>query len=206
MTKISTDVQWQSVVNCQNGVVLLVLAPELERYEEFKLYQWEMCMQLSAQGASINMPEAKSGNKVKHLLLKLEEIHSKNMFTLYSKKEKRVQVALFPKTASKVNQLLTYDVKDRRNKNISFLFHVMSMVLFYTFKNKIFSWLLQNQINIAKIIFRNTKETVQCLGHLTNINLLRIDPAGCQELVNDLTIGAATEKSQNNANFLRNLT
>eukprot|EP00957_Ditylum_brightwellii_P199212 15186349-Ditylum_brightwellii.AAC.1 len=34
--------------------------------------------------------------------------------------------------------------------------------------------------------FSSTKETVQCLGHLMR----------CQELINDLLIGVATEKAQ----------
>eukprot|EP00957_Ditylum_brightwellii_P156208 11889810-Ditylum_brightwellii.AAC.1 len=40
---------------------------------------------------------------------------------------------------------------------------------------------------------------VQCLGHLTNINPMRIDHVGCKELINDPLIGAATEKTQNDA-------
>eukprot|EP00957_Ditylum_brightwellii_P105385 8033756-Ditylum_brightwellii.AAC.1 len=66
MTKISADVQWWNVVNCQNGVALPVLDPKLEGYKVSKvskLYQCEMCVQLSAQGASIDMPVAKIGNK-----------------------------------------------------------------------------------------------------------------------------------------------
>eukprot|EP00957_Ditylum_brightwellii_P208867 15359318-Ditylum_brightwellii.AAC.1 len=37
---------------------------------------------------------------------------------------------------------------------------------------------------------------MQCLGHLTNIDLSRIACVGCQELINDLLIGAAIEKAQ----------
>eukprot|EP00957_Ditylum_brightwellii_P184701 14067575-Ditylum_brightwellii.AAC.1 len=64
------DMQWQNVANHQNGVAILELDPKLE------------------------------GCKVKLLLLKLEDIHVKNTLTVYSKKEKRIQVAMFPKTAN----------------------------------------------------------------------------------------------------------
>eukprot|EP00957_Ditylum_brightwellii_P113673 8666959-Ditylum_brightwellii.AAC.1 len=97
------------MVNYQNNVALLVLDPKLVGNKVSKLYQWEMCIQLSAQGASSDMPVAKLGNKIKQLLQKLEEIHGKNTFTMYSKKEKRIQVATFPKTANKVKQLLAYN-------------------------------------------------------------------------------------------------
>eukprot|EP00957_Ditylum_brightwellii_P207373 15352685-Ditylum_brightwellii.AAC.1 len=135
----STEVQWRNAANCQNGIALLVLDPKLEGYEISKLYQWKMCVQLSARGASSNMPVAEIGNKVKHLLLKLEEIRGTNTLTMCSKKEKRIQVAMFPKTANNVKMLLNYDVKGRRNKNILFLFHVMSTVPLYTFKKDIFT-------------------------------------------------------------------
>eukprot|EP00957_Ditylum_brightwellii_P191696 14593680-Ditylum_brightwellii.AAC.1 len=46
--------------------------------------------------------------------------------------------------------------------------------------------------------FSSTKETVECLGHLTNINLFRMNHAGYQELINVLLIGAAMEKVQSN--------
>eukprot|EP00957_Ditylum_brightwellii_P044011 3340313-Ditylum_brightwellii.AAC.1 len=84
------------------------------------------------------------------------------------------------------------------------LFHVMSMVSFYSFKNNIFMWLAQNQNYITKTIFSSRKETVQCLGHLINVNSFRIDCAGFQELISDILIGAATEKVQSNENFLMN--
>eukprot|EP00957_Ditylum_brightwellii_P057677 4373395-Ditylum_brightwellii.AAC.1 len=89
------------MANHQNGIALLVIDPKLEGYEVSKLYQWEMCVQFSAQGVSSDTSVAKVGNKVKQLLLKLDEIHGKNIFTVYSKKEKRIQVATFPKTANK---------------------------------------------------------------------------------------------------------
>eukprot|EP00957_Ditylum_brightwellii_P079718 6061071-Ditylum_brightwellii.AAC.1 len=76
MTDSATNTQWHSsAVNHQNGVVLLVLDPKLEGYETSELYQWEMCVQLSAQGATKETPTNKIRNKVKYLILKLEETH-----------------------------------------------------------------------------------------------------------------------------------
>eukprot|EP00957_Ditylum_brightwellii_P208518 15357846-Ditylum_brightwellii.AAC.1 len=86
MTKTSTEAQWQNVANCQNGVALPMLDPKLEGFKVSELYQLEMCMQLSVQGMSSNMPVANIGNKVKHLLLELEGIYGKIMFTMCSKK------------------------------------------------------------------------------------------------------------------------
>ena len=110
------------------------------------------------------------GNKVKHLLLKLVKTHGNNTFTVYSEKEKHLKVATFPNNAKKVKELLQYDVKDRRNRNVLLLLHVISAFPFHTFKGNIFTWLSQNQIFLTKTIFCSTKESIQCLGHITNMN------------------------------------
>eukprot|EP00957_Ditylum_brightwellii_P110832 8453624-Ditylum_brightwellii.AAC.1 len=112
--------QWRlNPVNHQNGVALLVLDPKLNGYEITELYLWGM----SAQGATNNYPVNGIGNKVKHLLLKLVETHCDNTFTVYSEKEKHLKAATFPNDAKKVKELLQYDVKDRRNRNVSLLLH-----------------------------------------------------------------------------------
>eukprot|EP00957_Ditylum_brightwellii_P136674 10422536-Ditylum_brightwellii.AAC.1 len=118
MLNSATSQKWRSnPVNHQNCVALLVLDPKLNGYEITELYQWEMCIQLSAQGATSNYPVNEIGNKVKHSLLKLVKIHGNNTFTVYSEKEKHLKVATFPHDAKKVKELLQYDVKDRRNRN-----------------------------------------------------------------------------------------
>eukprot|EP00957_Ditylum_brightwellii_P035531 2693842-Ditylum_brightwellii.AAC.1 len=94
--------QWCSnPVNHQNGVALPVLGPKLNGYKVTELYQWEMCNQLSACGATSNCPVNKIGNKVKHLLLKLVKTHGNNTFTVYSEKEKCFKVATFPNDTKK---------------------------------------------------------------------------------------------------------
>eukprot|EP00957_Ditylum_brightwellii_P161039 12260365-Ditylum_brightwellii.AAC.1 len=56
--------QWRlNPVNHQNGVALPVLDPKLNGYEVTELYQWKMCVQLSAQGATSNCPVNKKGKK-----------------------------------------------------------------------------------------------------------------------------------------------
>ena len=172
MPNSATSQQWRSnPVNHQNGVALPVVDPKLNRYEITELYQWEMCVQLSAQGATSNYPVNEIGTKVKHLLLKLVKTHGDNTFTVNSEKEKHLKVATFPNDAKKVKELLQYDVKDRRNRNVSLLLHVISVIPFHTFKDNIFTWLSQNQIFLTKTIFCSIKEPIQCLGHITNMNL-----------------------------------
>ena len=189
------------MTNRQNGVALPVLNPKLDSYKVAELYQWEMCVQLTVCGASEKTPVTNIGNKIKHTILHLEGIHGKNTFTIYSKNEKCVQVETFPKTPNRVKTLLNYKVKEKQIKNILLLLHVMSAVPFHIFKNKMFTWLLQNQVFLTKTIFSSTKEMVQCLGCLTKINLFCIDCIGCQELVNKLMVGAAKEKVQQDINY-----
>ena len=143
---------------------------KLNGYEVTELYQWAMCIQLSARGATSKGPVNEIVNKTKHLLLKLVKTHGNNTFTVYSEKEKHLKVATFPNNAKKVKELLQYDVKDRRNRNVLLLLHVISVIPFHTFKGNIFTWLSQNQIFLTKTIFRSTKEYIQCLGHITNMN------------------------------------
>eukprot|EP00957_Ditylum_brightwellii_P094077 7162620-Ditylum_brightwellii.AAC.1 len=145
--------QWCSnPVNHHNVVALPVLDLKLKRYEITELYQWEICIQLSARGATSNCPVNEIGTKVKHLLLKLVETHSNNTFTVYSEKEKRLKVATFLNNAKKVKELLQYDVKDRKKKIISLLLHVISAIPFHTFKGEILTWKYWNfpdlQVNL----------------------------------------------------------
>eukprot|EP00957_Ditylum_brightwellii_P145893 11109926-Ditylum_brightwellii.AAC.1 len=160
-----------------------------------------MCVQLSAQGATGNYPVNKIGNKVKHLLLKLLKTHGNNTFMVYSEKEKRLKVATFTNDAKKVKELLQYDVKDRRNRHVSLLLRDISVIPFHTFRGEIFMWLSQNQIFLTKTIFRRTKEFIQCLGHITNMNPTQVDRVAYQELINDLLAGVAQEKVDENEQF-----
>eukprot|EP00957_Ditylum_brightwellii_P058836 4460829-Ditylum_brightwellii.AAC.2 len=61
----ATTPQWRSnPVNRQNGIALPVLDPKLKGYEITELYQWEMCVQLTARGTTNNTAVNEIGNKV----------------------------------------------------------------------------------------------------------------------------------------------
>eukprot|EP00957_Ditylum_brightwellii_P041583 3149852-Ditylum_brightwellii.AAC.1 len=76
MPDSATMPQWRlNLVNCQNNIALPLIHPKLKGYEIIELYQWEICVQLTVQGAMNNTPVNEIGNKVKHLMLKLEETH-----------------------------------------------------------------------------------------------------------------------------------
>eukprot|EP00957_Ditylum_brightwellii_P116006 8850071-Ditylum_brightwellii.AAC.1 len=57
MTNGGKHVKWHnSVQNHQNGAPLPVLDPQVEGYKPVELFQWEMCVQFSSCGVSMNNP------------------------------------------------------------------------------------------------------------------------------------------------------
>eukprot|EP00957_Ditylum_brightwellii_P116139 8859723-Ditylum_brightwellii.AAC.1 len=102
MMVVSKQAQWRTRTNQQNGVALTLLDPKLDSYEVAKLYQWEMCLQLTVRGAQGKTLVTNIGNKIKHMILHLEETHVKNTFTIYSESKKHIQVETFPKTPNRV--------------------------------------------------------------------------------------------------------
>eukprot|EP00957_Ditylum_brightwellii_P011025 835405-Ditylum_brightwellii.AAC.1 len=88
-----------------------------------------------------------------------------------------------------------------QNMDVSLLLHVISAIPFHTFKGDIFTWLSQNQIFLTKIIFCSTKEFVQCLGYIMNMNPTQVDRVAYQELINNLLTGVAQEKVNENKQF-----
>eukprot|EP00957_Ditylum_brightwellii_P004888 372477-Ditylum_brightwellii.AAC.1 len=165
--------QWRSnPVNHQIGIALPVLDPKLNGYEISELYQWEVCVQLTACDAMNNTPVNEIGNKFNHLILQLKETHGNNKCTVYSKKEKHIKVTTFPKEAQKTKESLQYDIKDRQNRNVLLLLHVISVIWFHMFKGTIFSWLSQNQVFLTKTTLCSTKELIKCLEHLMSMNPL----------------------------------
>eukprot|EP00957_Ditylum_brightwellii_P081045 6164211-Ditylum_brightwellii.AAC.1 len=71
-----------------------------------------MCVQFFTQGATNQTPIAGIGNKVKHLLLKLQEANGTNKFTMYNEEEKKLNVEISPKKAPDIKVLLNYEVKE----------------------------------------------------------------------------------------------
>eukprot|EP00957_Ditylum_brightwellii_P106845 8151462-Ditylum_brightwellii.AAC.1 len=74
MTKDGKHVKWQTgVQNHQNGKPRPVLDPQIEGYNPVELYQWEMCVQVLSRRASTKHPTSDVRNKLKSLVIKLQE-------------------------------------------------------------------------------------------------------------------------------------
>eukprot|EP00957_Ditylum_brightwellii_P120359 9183608-Ditylum_brightwellii.AAC.1 len=76
---------------------------------------------------------------------------------------------------------------------MSMILHITVLILFGTFKDKIFNWLKMNNIYLNMTIFRNTKETVTKIGHLTKINPMQIYCTAYQEQLNEALAVVASE-------------
>eukprot|EP00957_Ditylum_brightwellii_P061948 4701333-Ditylum_brightwellii.AAC.1 len=91
-------VHWCNVIqNHQNGQPLLVLDPNIEGYETIKLYQWEMCVQFHSQGASDNGPTMDVGDKIRSIVVKLQEMHRKEKLLVFTEGGKMIQLETIPK-------------------------------------------------------------------------------------------------------------
>eukprot|EP00957_Ditylum_brightwellii_P099399 7571994-Ditylum_brightwellii.AAC.1 len=76
MTNNGKLIKWHNAVkNHQNGALLPVLDPQIERYEPVELFQWEMCIQFSSRGVSMKNPMSDVRDKIKSLVIKLQEMH-----------------------------------------------------------------------------------------------------------------------------------
>eukprot|EP00957_Ditylum_brightwellii_P212074 15366933-Ditylum_brightwellii.AAC.1 len=91
---------------------------------------------------------------------------------------------------------------DGRYKNalMMMILHITGLILFATFKNKIFSWLQMNNVFLNMTIFCNTKETVTRIGYLTMIHPKQIYRAACQEHLNKALAIVASELDKENKN------
>eukprot|EP00957_Ditylum_brightwellii_P105015 8004439-Ditylum_brightwellii.AAC.1 len=79
MTNNGKHVKWQNgMQNHHNGELLPVLDPQIEGYKPVELYQWEMCVQFYSRGALTKNPMAEVGDKIKSLVINLQEIHGKD--------------------------------------------------------------------------------------------------------------------------------
>eukprot|EP00957_Ditylum_brightwellii_P167175 12726088-Ditylum_brightwellii.AAC.1 len=87
MTKEGRHVKWHNgVQNHQNVKPLPVLDPQIEGYDLAKLYQWEMCVQFLLRGASTKHPTSDVKDKLKSFMIKLQEAHGKEKFSLFTEK------------------------------------------------------------------------------------------------------------------------
>eukprot|EP00957_Ditylum_brightwellii_P206230 15347450-Ditylum_brightwellii.AAC.1 len=98
--------QWQDgVQNHQNGEPLLVLDPNVNGYESIKLYQWEMCMQFHSRGASDKVPTINVGDKIKNFIVKLQEMHGKDKFSVFTEDGKIVKLKSFLKKPVEIKSM-----------------------------------------------------------------------------------------------------
>ena len=160
--------------NHQNGEPFPVMDPNVNGYESIELYQWEKCMQFHSRGASNKVPTMNVGDKIKSFIVKLQEMHGKDKFLVFTEDGKIVKLELFPTKPVDIKSMFKYSVNDRW-WNISLAMHMISTKSFSAFKNLILTWLKMNKYYMNKTIFKSSKDTVVCIGHLTNINPFQID-------------------------------
>eukprot|EP00957_Ditylum_brightwellii_P031515 2389769-Ditylum_brightwellii.AAC.1 len=142
MTKDGKHIKWQNgVQNHQNGKLLPVLDPQIEGYDPVELYQWEMCVQFSSLRASTKHPMSNVQDKLKSLLIKLQEAHGKEKFSLFTEKGVRIKIETFPATAVDVQRQFEYTVCEKGYNNVSLILHAMAPMSFYDFKIQVYQWL-----------------------------------------------------------------
>eukprot|EP00957_Ditylum_brightwellii_P096455 7346441-Ditylum_brightwellii.AAC.1 len=145
MSASAKKVHWRNgVQNHQNGQPLLVLDPKIKGYENIGLFQWERCVQFHSRGASEKGPTTDVGDKIRRLIVKLQEMHGKEKFLMFTDDGKIIQLKTLLKKVTEIKSYLNYMVHDRW-KNISLVLHVMSSKSFQDLKNPIFNWLQMNK-------------------------------------------------------------
>eukprot|EP00957_Ditylum_brightwellii_P056689 4296283-Ditylum_brightwellii.AAC.1 len=93
MSTSAKKVHWHNgVQNHQNVQLLLVLDPKIDGYETIQLYQWEMCVQFHSQGASEKGPMVDVGDKIRSMIVKLQETYRKEKLLMFSKDGKLIQM------------------------------------------------------------------------------------------------------------------
>eukprot|EP00957_Ditylum_brightwellii_P207457 15353077-Ditylum_brightwellii.AAC.1 len=97
MTNNGKHVKWyNNVQHHQNGEPLPVLDPQIKGYEPVELFQWEMCVQFSLRGVLTKHPTSDVRDKLKSLVIKLQEMHGKDKFLLFTEKGERIKIETFP--------------------------------------------------------------------------------------------------------------
>eukprot|EP00957_Ditylum_brightwellii_P048933 3713465-Ditylum_brightwellii.AAC.1 len=111
MTKDGKHTKWQNgEQNHQNGKPLPVLDPQIKGYDPVELYQWKMCVQFLPRRASTKHPMSKVRDRFKSLVIKLQEEHGKEKFSLFTKKGVRIKIKTFPAKTVDVQRQFEYTV------------------------------------------------------------------------------------------------
>eukprot|EP00957_Ditylum_brightwellii_P141466 10777201-Ditylum_brightwellii.AAC.1 len=79
-------------------------------------------------------PTSDVRDKLKSLIIKLQEAHGKEKFLLFTEKGKRIKIEMFPAKAVDMHGLFGYTVRKKGYKNVSLILNAMAPMLFYNFK------------------------------------------------------------------------
>eukprot|EP00957_Ditylum_brightwellii_P071893 5464084-Ditylum_brightwellii.AAC.1 len=130
----------------QGGSLLPILDHDFKACHTTEWYQWELNVQMLAKGTMQINAANNTGTKAKALLIKLLAVHGKDNINVFAETKRHLEVENFPKGTKEVKDLLVYRTTDGTYKNVSMILHVTGLLLFGTFKNKIFNWLKMNNI------------------------------------------------------------
>eukprot|EP00957_Ditylum_brightwellii_P203875 15336620-Ditylum_brightwellii.AAC.1 len=188
----------------QGGSLLLFLDHDFKAYYTTEWYQWELNVQMLVKGATQLNTANDIGTKIKSLLIKLLAVHDKDNINIFAKTRQYLEIENFPKGTKETKDLLVHETTNGRYKSVLMILHITGLIPFRTFKNKIFNWLKMNNIYLNIMIFRNTKETVTKIGHITKINPTRFYHAACQEQLNEALAVVASEVDKEDKTYFKN--
>eukprot|EP00957_Ditylum_brightwellii_P034246 2596920-Ditylum_brightwellii.AAC.1 len=99
-------------------------------------------------------PTSDAQDKLKSLVIKLQEAHGSEKFLLFTEKGVRIKIETFPAIAVDVQRLFKYTVREKGYKNVSLILHTMAL------KTPVYQWLQLNKIYMTKTIFKSSKDNV----------------------------------------------
>eukprot|EP00957_Ditylum_brightwellii_P034175 2589756-Ditylum_brightwellii.AAC.1 len=85
-----------------------------------------MCVQFLSRGASTKHPTSDVRDKLKSLVIKLQEVHGKEKFLLFMEKGVKIKIETFPANAVDVQRQFKYTVSEKGYKNVSLILHAMA--------------------------------------------------------------------------------
>eukprot|EP00957_Ditylum_brightwellii_P047244 3588556-Ditylum_brightwellii.AAC.1 len=84
--------------------------------------------------ASTKHPTSDVRDKLKSLVIKLQEAHGKEKCSLFTEKGKRIKIETFLANAVDVHRLFDYTVHEKGYNNVSLILHAIAPMSFYDFK------------------------------------------------------------------------
>eukprot|EP00957_Ditylum_brightwellii_P118061 9003661-Ditylum_brightwellii.AAC.1 len=73
-------------------------------------------------------------DKLKSLVIKLQEAHGKENFLLFTEKAVRIKIETFPANAVDVQRLFEYTMHEKGYKNVSLILHAIAPMSFTTLR------------------------------------------------------------------------